>query len=196
MGQQVNGRPPVRRTVMQGALWSVPVLSVAAAAPAMAATCGPIRLDAGVVQGGTQAGMIYIRLTNNSSTTIPGPSAGPPAVTGTVITWRIQNTSSTTSTINSFTVASGPPVTFNPTSLQLTANAANNVSITIPSGGWLPTTTLEWRFRISQPSFRFRITFDIPNCVGFDRCVRTSAGPNGVGVSVYTGSSPGNCPTV
>lgn len=87
----VKGAPASRvsrRVIARGAAWTVPVVAVASAAPAMATTaCASFTAAESYATNQSDT----ITLTNNSTVEIPA---------GTTITWQFQNVASSTQTIS------------------------------------------------------------------------------------------------
>lgn len=87
----VKGAPASRvsrRVIARGAAWTVPVVAVASAAPAMAATaCASFTAAESYATNQSDT----VTLTNNSTVEIPA---------GTTITWQFQNVASSTQTIS------------------------------------------------------------------------------------------------
>lgn len=116
-----------RRVLVQGTAWTVPVVSIAVATPALAASSGcPSTVTfTGDING---AGLDQLTVTNTGTTPIPA---------GTTLTWELQNVSGATRTYSfvltglSLTLGTSPVTVANGSSTTLVFT----VTTAIPPGG-------------------------------------------------------------
>ncbi len=116
-----SGQRVSRRTIAAGAAWSVPVLTVASAAPAFAVSGCPV-ITAQELAVGSDADRIS--LTNVGPQTIPS---------GTTIAWAIRNMTGSDRTI---TVSSVLGLNFPSTSFLLKAYETVTTMISVQTGLW------------------------------------------------------------
>ncbi len=175
---------PSRRTVSRGLAWSVPVIGVAAAAPALA-TSGCPDITVAEAQATTTSDSITL---TNSPTSVPIPA-------GTTITWQLQNRTNVarTVTLNSLVGLQTSPLI---TSFALPANGTVTVTFTTtatwPIGG-----TVSFNFDIGSAAFaawnlssRFTLSAypaPLTGCPNASAC--RSVQPSG-GTSIYTSTCP------
>ena len=159
---------PTRRTVTAGLAWAVPVVTLGAAAPAMAASGCPTmtyRLDA------SHATYDEARITNTG--TVPLPS-------GTTITWVVQNRSTSAATLT-FISGGLNGVSASVSSIGIAAGGTATITFTL-TAPLAPGAALYWRYSITGWNYASRVT--VNGCPGATACLSSN------------GYTPGTaCPT-
>lgn len=167
---QGESRPtrPSRRTVAAGLAWAVPVVTLGAAAPAMAASGCPTMT---YVLDDLHSDYDEVRITNTGSVALP---------VGTTITWVVRNRASAATTL-SFISGGLSGVSASVSSIGITAGGTATITFTL-TAALSPGASLYWRYTIYFWNYATRIT--INGCVGATACL-----------SSYYYTSGTDCPT-
>lgn len=168
----MTGLSPSRRTLVKGAAWSVPVISVAAAAPALAASSTPAHdLSTSVPGTGTRQSATNLNL---SPTTFN--NTGSETIEGLTVTFTVDNGQ----TITGITIfgtdikqlVAGSTTTGYGTStvvLTLPANTSGGIGqVSIPSGGSYTAPLGQDLGLSSAGAFNISVTVTASNATGSD----------------------------
>ena len=145
---------PSRRTVAAGLAWAVPVVTLGAAAPAMAASGCPTMT---YVLDDSHSGYDEVRITNTGSVALPA---------GTTITWVVQNRTTAAATL-SFITGGLSGVSASVSSIGITAGGSATITFTL-TAPLAPGALLYWRYTITGWNYATRIT--VNGCVGATAC--------------------------
>lgn len=145
---------PSRRSVAAGLAWAVPVVTLGAAAPAMAASGCPTMT---YVLDDSHSGYDEVRITNTGTVALP---------VGTTITWVVQNRAGIAATL-AFISGGLSGVSASVSSIGITAGGTATITFTL-TAALAPGASLYWRYTITGWNYATRIT--VNGCVGATAC--------------------------